>query len=120
MSWKIKPYTPHTRMIFRAIVRKIVPDMATLAEVYGMPEDNIDELLTEYGMLCARAEGLNGQLDFKLSTMESTPEEVRKSFDAYVNSQSMALLREVEQAMIKMDSPADRDLAPGAKPEGED
>lgn len=115
----IAPYTPHTRMIFRALVRMATDWYEQVAEEYDLPVAIVDEAITDYAMFCARVTQLP-KLDFALTTPQDTPDTMRANFEQYLKTARMDLVRQIEQDIIRMDRPRDEDLAPGAKPEGED
>ena len=118
-DFDVLPYTPQTRMVFRAIARKAVDWYLILAAEREIDPRLLDETITDYAMLCARVTNLNGQVDFPVTTMQDTSDQMLENFKRYLDSRSMGKIRDLEQRMLKMDAPQDEDKAPGATPVGE-
>jgi len=109
--------TPRTDMLRTAMVNRSLAPLGNVAAELGVARDVIDSSrgIVRFLDLSTRASDLTGA-DFELIVVSDTEADIERKWRAFLDTSHMAFVLACEDAMARLDAPADPALAPHTTP----
>lgn len=114
---EIKKRTPRTDLQLSGILYKMGALTKPIVEELGSVEYLVDESLTAYARISARASFGKDEIDFDLIQPGDGEEQIRAKYEKYLDTQCMGSIEAALMAIYEMDRPVDPVTAP-TPPEG--
>lgn len=106
----VKRRTPRTDIVFRGILLKLAPHLEALATDYDASINDIDLVMYEYAMMCARC-NVDG-VEFPIATGRMPEDEILNLFKAWMETDYMDIVLFTRHAISELDAPASDVTAP--------
>lgn len=118
---KIVVKSPRTEMFYTSITSKMVGFFEALAEELNYTIPAVDEQLSQFASISARAVPESGEFDFELAMPSDTSQQIRAKFMKYIDTSCYGNVETAMRRIVQLDLPlTPREQQPGKLPETAD